>query len=152
MTTAVDAGPAKGPPVTGVVRLIETGMEVGGVVPSACLPTTPVPKTMMTVPVQVPSVKLLGSAEIVKLIPSGGMIPLPGVTANHGLSTVATNEVIWPGRPLTWIGKVTGCVLPEGTGMLGLIAPSAGSGMTITDAMPENGPMVWLQLPTTRTR
>jgi hypothetical protein len=82
---------------------------------------------MMTVPVQVPSCNVLGSADTVKLIPSGGMIPLVGITASHGLSTVAKKEVVTFGIPSTCSGKVTGCLLPEGTGTLMLSVPSGGT-------------------------
>src|SRR6476659_6985778 len=60
---------------------------------------------MMTVPVQVPSDKALGSAEMVKLRPSGGMIPFDGATLSHGLSTVAKNDVVTLGRPGTRNGN-----------------------------------------------
>ena len=49
---------------------------------------------MMTVPVHVPSVNALGSAETVKLSPSGGMIPFDGATLSHGLSTVLAADTV----------------------------------------------------------
>src|SRR5436305_14282762 len=107
---------------------------------------------MITVPVHVPSCSVDGSAEMLKSSPCGGMIPLVGETLSHGLSTVAMNDVVMFGRPGTWIGNVTGVLLPAGTGMLMLIVPSAGSGMMTIGAVLENEPLPWPQPASARTR
>src|SRR5437660_11609286 len=107
---------------------------------------------MMTVPVQVPSDNTLGSAEIVKLRPSGGMTPFDGAMLSHGLSTVAKKDVVMFGRPGTWIESVTGVVLPAGTGMLTFSVPSGGTGMMTIGATAENEPAIGLQPARARTR
>src|SRR5437764_9752117 len=106
----------------------------------------------MTVPVHVPSDNALGSAEMMKLSPSGGMTPFDGATLSHGLSTVAKKDVVTLGRPGTWIGNVTGVLLPAGTGMLMFNVPSGGTGMMTIGAAIENAPGVWLQPASARTR
>src|SRR5437588_12413300 len=106
----------------------------------------------MTVPVQVPSDNALGSAEMVKLSPSGGMTPLDGATFSHGLSTAAKNDVVMLGRPGTWIAKVTGVLLPAGTGMLMFNVPSDGTGTMTIGAAAENALAVWPQPDSARTR
>src|SRR5881398_765737 len=106
----------------------------------------------MTVPVHVPSDNALGSAETVKVSPSGGMTPFDGATLSHGLSTVAKNDVVTLGRPGTWIGNVTGVLLPAGTGMLMLSVPSGGTGMMTIGAVLENEPLPWPQPASARTR
>src|SRR5437016_7298732 len=107
---------------------------------------------MITVPVQVPSDNTLGSAEIVKLRPSGGMTPFDGAMLSHGLSTVAKKDVVTFGRPGTWIGNVTGVLLPAGTGMLMFKVPSGGTGTMTIGAVVEYEPIVELQPSSARTR
>src|SRR2546423_1249579 len=106
----------------------------------------------MTVPVQVPSDNALGSPEMVKLSPSGGITPFDGTTLSQGLSTVAKKDVVTLGRPGTWSGNVTGVLLPAGTGRWRVNVPRGGTGMMTIGAAIENAPGVWLQPASARTR
>src|SRR5437870_5144799 len=81
------------------------------------------------VPVHVPLVSVVGSACTVRLTPSGVTMPEVGITESHGLSTVATNVVLPPGRPGTKMVNVTGVVLPFGRA---IFASFAGTGTVNT--------------------
>ena len=83
-------------------------------------------------PVQVPFDSELGSAWIVTSTPVGGTRPELGRTESHGLSTVAMNDVVPPGRPGMRTWNVTGVVLPFGTLRLMFGSLGFGSGMTTT--------------------
>src|SRR5436853_7652269 len=76
--------------VTGVTRLMETGMFTTVVTLSAARPVAPrgVSETM-TVAVKVPLGRLVGSVVSVSVTPLGGRIPLLGETVTHGSSVVA---------------------------------------------------------------
>src|SRR3954468_19247164 len=93
-----------------------------------------------TVPVHVPFVSEDGSAETSSVTPSGGTMPLVGVTASHGLSTVATNERELFSKPGTKSWKVTGRWLPFGTLTFAPLPSNTGTGRTTMLIGVENGP------------
>src|SRR5438552_2246367 len=124
MIKAVAGGTEAGCGVTGVTRLIDTGAEM---VVTPLVLTVPVPgvtTSRMTVPVNVPLGRPVGSANTVNVSPSGGSSPLAGSTlTSHGLlSSVAVKGSVCPGNPSMWTWMPTSCVLPTGTGTLGLVS------------------------------
>src|SRR6266511_2280781 len=78
--------PASG--VTGVTRLIETGTDLG--VPADAV------VVRRRLAVFVPTGRRRGSAVMVRSMPSGGIVPLDGVTVSHGSSVVAVNPCAAP--------------------------------------------------------
>src|ERR1051326_1051194 len=147
------AAAPNGDGVTGVTRLTLTGIDVACET-SVCARLSLVDgvlKMTMTVPVHVPLTSPEGSTEIVIVMPSGGTMPTPGVTAIHGLSLDATNVMNCPGTPGMKSGNVIFCVLPAGALTLTLRRSfGSGSGTTTIVTIGEYAP-AWPQA-SARTR
>src|SRR5947209_1511737 len=81
MISEFGSGSVPGSGETGGARLIDTGTDVEP--PAAAV------VDKWSVAVFVPTGRRRGSAVIVRSMPSGGIVPLDGVTVSHGSSTVA---------------------------------------------------------------
>src|SRR2546430_2591366 len=122
--------------VIGVTRLIETGT-LTGVTPSFAMPPLLGVVTLtMSVPVNVPLGRMLGSTKTVKSFPSGGRSPLVGSTlSSHGFgSNLAVKGSVWPGKPGTCTMIATRALFPDGTLTFGFVGGVNGASTTRTTA------------------
>src|SRR5258707_9822166 len=99
MTRALAGGAALLPGLIGVTRLIETGTPTLVEPLLAFAPEPPLLMTTVTVPVNVPFGRSVGSAKTCSVTPDGGREPLDGCTVSHGLSTVAVKGKVPPAMP-----------------------------------------------------
>src|SRR5438132_1996388 len=124
--SVLDNGVCLATGVTGVTRLIETGM-LTGVTPVT--PTFGEPTETRTVPEIVPFGRFVGSAVTFRATPSGGYVPDEGATDSHGLSTVALKGSVCPANPGTKTCCVTGCLLSTGIATFGWKTPNGRTGI-----------------------